>query len=103
MVKFLKLRSEVFIATLIDALCLHFVIPVAEIVLSFPDKKSKFPQLLLLPGSCPKSARSAPDNVLRVLQISSRVIVERVCLVTVCQPVLKYLGPIDRPPKRAVL
>jgi len=72
MVKFLKLRSEVFIATLIDALCLHFVIPVAEIVLSFPDKKSKFPQLLLLPGSCPKSARSAPDNVLRVLQISSK-------------------------------
>jgi len=50
---------------------------IGEIVRCVPYKKIKFRlafQLLLLRGSCPESASPgpAPDNVLRVLQISSK-------------------------------
>ena len=62
---------------------------------------------------CPDRARNLPGQPQTIYSecftfhpnrfTFSRVSVERVCLVAVCQPVLKYLGPIDRPPKRAVL
>ena len=112
MVKFLKLRSEVFIATLIDALCSHFVIlgrRSRKLCVPFLTKNQNFPSCCY----CPDRVQNLPGQPQTMYSecsrfhpngfTFSRVIVERVCLVTVCQPVLKYLGPIDRPPKRAVL
>jgi len=69
---------KVFIATPIDVLCSNLVKfgwrEFGEIVSCLPDKKAKFRlslQLSLRRGSRPNSSRPAPDNVLRVLQISS--------------------------------
>ena len=79
MIKFSILCSGSFITTPIDMLCSIFVKfgqqEISEIMCCLSDKKTKFClalKLLLLCGSCPKSARPIPDNVLRVLQISSK-------------------------------
>jgi len=76
---------EVFIATLIETCCvLNFVKcdrrEVGEIVRYFPDKQKKFRLALQLSSSryCVDRAQNlsgpAPDNVFRMLQISSKLV-----------------------------
>jgi len=48
---------------------------ISQVVRCLPEKKSKFRlalSLSLLRGSRPKSTRTTPDNVLRLLQISPK-------------------------------
>ena len=79
MVKFSKFCSESFHRDTNRRVALKFreiwVTGNSEIVRCLPNKKTKFRlalQLLLLHGSRPKSVRASPNNVLRVLQISSK-------------------------------